>query len=96
MKIVVHNYLPARDAGRVTYNFGSNRAKGEVTAKANAAVSKEEWSRRASVAQEVYRKAIEEGNRRKDSKGAFPKDVLRRMTAAQKELDLARQFGGVN
>jgi hypothetical protein len=84
----------SKDAGRVTPNFGANRAKGEAAAKANAAISKEEWIRRGRAAKRAHAEAVAEGERRKDSRGAFPKDIIRKMSAAVKEMDLARQFGG--
>lgn len=95
-RIVIHNHLPARDAGRVTHTFGSRLAGANKTAQANSEVSKEEWKQRFDAAKKAHQEALTEGERRKDSKGAYPKDVLRKMNAAIKEMDLARQYGGAS
>lgn len=95
-RLVIHNYLGrTRDAGRVTSTFGPRLAKAGEKAKANSEVSKEEWQRRYTAAEKAYNEANAEGERRKDSSGAYPKDVLRKRNAAIKEMDTARQYGGV-
>ena len=83
-----------KDAGRVTPGFGSNWARGNAEGKRNSEIEPEGWRRRGDIAREEYRSAAAEGERRKDARGAFPKEIIKRMEKAEYEMNLARQFGG--
>lgn len=84
----------AMDAGKITHTVGRRIAEGNKKAEENKNIPKEEWQQRHADAKKKHSQALEEGERRKDSKGAYPKDVIKKMNSAQKEIDLARQHGG--
>ena len=83
---------PARDA-KVTSTFGSRFEEANRKAQENSKLASEEWEKRFVIAKAKYDAAKEEGEQRKDNRGAYPKDVQRKQSKALEEMDTARQYG---
>jgi hypothetical protein len=84
-----------QDAGRVTHTFGSRLAEANRQAQSNSGIPKEEWQRRYDKASREFEALKQEGERRKDAKGAWPKDIIRKYNALIKEMDIAKQYGNL-